>query len=403
MVQSNYLKSFKARHRAPSKCFESPPPTRAPLIASPVGDTAAEDVQRIYAARVQSDADESADFEAAGRPADDSFYLQPSHSECPTINECKMNAIFDTYLREQLGGGADDPQLLAVEQLLDADRQLEQRLLELRDKYKDACLELEAKKAVRRLRQVNRDLRKEPAVDLGDWLLHLPHPMDRLETRRYVDYLLETVLRDLHDINNVAMGELLDDDVITTVMEACQSKHADVLFVNPCITQCIQFSAVDEVRSFLDPLGAKRYANLFFVVNDTGNGSSRGTHWSLLLLNKPANAFCHYDSLKGMNDKVALELSKKLSDYFGTWQIVDVDCEQQTNNTDCGIYVLDNMLRIVLVLKNDVNVDDERITFTKIAKLPPSFTKTRIYMMNTYIGSILEKVKRTLRLQRRDV
>lgn len=415
MVQSNYLKSLKGKihKQSASKCFESPSFPRATLnVPSRCPDMATEDVERIYSAIIKSDTENTLNFEACDNvneltqhdrhypTKNDSFYLQPN-SECLTINECKMNEIFDTYLHDHFPHGIKNQEIIAVEQLLDVDRKLEQKLMEMREKYKEICLELETKKAIKRLREVNRDMKKEPIINLGEWVMHLPHAMNRLEKEKYVNYLLENVLRDLQDINNVAMGELLDDDVITTVMEACQNKHSDILFVNPCITQCIQFSTMDEICSFLDPIDAKRYENLFFVINDTSNGS-RGTHWSLLLLNKQAKAFCHYDSLKGMNDKIALELSKKLSNYFETWQIIDIDCEQQTNNTDCGIYVLDNMLRIILVLKNDVNVDDERITFSKIAKLPPSFTKTRIYMMNTYISSILEKVKRTLRVDRRD-
>lgn len=415
MVQSNYLKSFKSKNckRSASKCFESPSLPQSTVIPSPTcPDMATEDVERIYSAIIKSDAQNTFNFEERQNvneqahndrhypTKNDSFYLQPN-SECLTINECKMNEIFDTYLHDHFPPGIKNQEIIAVEQLLDVDRKLEQKLKEMREKYKEICLELEAKKAMKRLREVNRDLKKDPIIDLGEWLVHLPHAMNRLEKEKYVNYLLENILRDLQDINNVAMGELLDDDVITTVMEACQNKHSDILFVNPCITQCIQFSTMDEICSFLDPIDAKRYENLFFVINDTSN-ASRGTHWSLLMLNKQAKAFCHYDSLKGMNDKIALELSKKLSNYFETWQIIDIDCEQQTNNTDCGIYVLDNMLRIVLVLKNDVNVDGERITFDKIAKLPPSFTKTRISMMNTYISSILEKVKRTLRVERRE-
>lgn len=412
MVQHNYLKSFKSKSYRQS-VSKSPSLPRATVIPSPkCSDMTTEDVERIYSAIIKSDAENKFDFQECEKlteriqndrhyPAkNDLFYLQPD-SECVTINECKMNEIFDTYLHDHFPNGTKNQEIIAVEQLLDVDRKLEQELMEMREKYKEICLKLEAKKAMKRLQEVNRDMKKEPMINLGEWMVHLPHAMNRLEKEKYVNYLLQNVMRDLQDINNVAMGELLDDDVITTVMEACQNKHSDILFVNPCITQCIQFSTTDDICSFLDPIDAKKYDNLFFVINDTSNGS-RGTHWSLLLLNKQTKTFCHYDSLKGMNDKIALELSKKLSNYFEIWQIIDIDCEQQTNNTDCGIYVLDNMLRIILVLKNDVNVDDERITVTKIAKLPPSFTKTRIYMMNTYISSILEKVKRTLRVDRRD-
>ncbi|XKL66869.1 hypothetical protein PGB90_010289 [Kerria lacca] len=323
-------------------------------------------------------------------------------AEYSTISECKMNNftndVLEKYNRNMYSNCIKKQEIIAIERLAETDRELEIELNEMRTKYKQLCMKLEAKKATKRLEEVNRYMTKQPIIDLGQWIIHLPRPLNQSEKEKYVNYLLNSILHDLHDINNVVMGELLDDDVITTVMENCQEKHPSILFVNPCITQCIQFSKNEEVALFLDPLKAKLYDNIFFIINDTSNGG-RGIHWSLLLLNKEVKAFCHYDSLKSMNYKIALELSKKLSSYFEIWQIIEVDCEQQTNNTDCGIYVLDNMLRIILVLKNDVNVDNESITFLKISKLPPSFTKTRIYMMNTYISSILQKVRRSLQLE----
>lgn len=321
------------------------------------------------------------------------------HSNLPySLDDgCNMQEIFENYQRT-VYSNVKNQENIARERLVQINQQMEDKLEELRDHYKQVCLNLESKKANIRLQEIKRDTMKDAVISLDQHFVRLPEPLNTGEKDAYVDYLILNLLHDLHDINNVAMGELLDDDVITTVMEACQEKHTEILFVNPCITQCIQFSQDTEIASFLEPIDAKKYDNIFFVINDTSNGS-RGTHWSLLLLSKELDAFCHYDSLKGMNYKIALELSRKLSDYFEVWQIFDVDCEQQTNNTDCGIYVLDNMSRIILVSNHEFKVEDELITPLKISKLPPSFTKTRIYMMNTYINSILQKIKRSIRVE----
>lgn len=333
-----------------------------------------------------------------GEPYENEFEKQLYRANSYSIDEgCNMQKLFENYQRNVLPG-VKNQETLARDRLVQIDQQMELKLEELRDQYKQVCLEAESKKANMRLQEVKLDTMKDSIITLDQHFIRLPEPLNKPEKEAYVDYLIINILHDLQDINNVAMGELLDDDVITTVMEASQEKHPDILFVNPCITQCIQFSQDNEIASFLQPIEAKKYDNIFFVINDTSNGS-RGTHWSLLLLSKEMEAFCHYDSLKGMNYKIALELSRKLSEYFDVWQIFDVDCEQQTNNTDCGIYVLDNMSRIILVLKNDLKVENEVITPLKISKLPPSFTKTRIYMMITYIDSILQKIKRNLRIE----
>lgn len=336
---------------------------------------------------VESSGDDSDTLETTKNPR------ETTNADYATINEC-------TTEKPAIPNGVRDQEVLAVERLSHMNDQLALKLDEMRTTYKQLCLELEEKKAIMRLQEVQQDSIKDSTVNLNQYVIRLPEPMNRAQKEHYVHFLLTNVLHDLHNIHNVAMGEMLDDDVITTVMETCQAKNSDLLFVNPCITQCIQFSQDDDIASFLDPLNAKSYDNIFFVINDTSNGN-QGTHWSLLLLSKQAKAFCHYDSLKGMNDMIALELSKKLSGYFDTWQFLDIECEQQTNNTDCGIYVLDNMLRVILVLKNNLNIEGERITSLKISNLPPSFTKTRIYMIITYINAVIQKAKRTLRLEER--
>ncbi|XP_065224917.1 uncharacterized protein LOC135848816 [Planococcus citri] len=391
----NYQKHLDHRnttsaHSIPS-VYQTNMPSQSDLRTAHTSLIAACDVSE--AQLLEKDAPNGEPFEDRQKQL---FHLHPNQAY--SLDEgCDMQELFETYQRN-VYPSVKNQEILARERLQQIDQQMERKLEEMRDQYKQVCLEVEAKKAAMRIQEVKRDTIKDQVISLDQQFVRLPEPLNRAEKEAYVDYLIINILHDLHDINNVAMGELLDDDVITTVMEACQEKHPDILFVNPCITQCIQFSQDNEVVSFLEPIEAKKYDNIFFVINDTSNGS-RGTHWSLLLLSKDMEAFCHYDSLKGMNYKIALELSKKLSEYFEVYQIFDVDCEQQTNNTDCGIYVLDNMSRIILILKNEFKIEDEIITPLKISKLPPSFTKTRIYMMNTYINSILQKIKRTFRVE----
>lgn len=403
MVKNSYLSPFRSRDN--EKQLDNRNKTSANNIPSIYQNNmpSQSDLRTVHAPLITCDVSEAELLEKDapnGEPFEDTqkqlFHVNADQAYS-LDDGCNMQELFETYQRT-VYPSVKNQEIMAKERLQHIDQQMEHKLEDMRDQYKHVCLEVESKKAAMRIQEVKRDTIKDQVISLDQQFIRLPEPLNRAEKEAYVDYVIINILHDLHDINNVAMGELLDDDVITTVMEACQEKHSDILFVNPCITQCIQFSQDNEIVSFLEPIEAKKYDNIFFVINDTSNGS-RGTHWSLLLLSKEMEAFCHYDSLKGMNYKIALELSKKLSDYFEVWQIFDVDCEQQTNNTDCGIYVLDNMSRIILILKNEFKIEDEVITPLKISKLPPSFTKTRIYMMNTYINSILQKIKRTFRVE----
>lgn len=276
---------------------------------------------------------------------------------------------------------------------------LKAKLQKMRDRYKELCLELESKRASVRMPRVEQEVLTLAEYNVKKYFAdESPSTLNEVDRETYVDYLVLHALHELHNINNVVMGELLDDDVITTLMEACQKKYPETLFVNPCLTQCVQFCRSEEVASFLEPINAKRYDNVFFVINDTSNGDE-GSHWSLLLVSRECEAFCHYDSLRGVNYRVALELYKKLRGYFQVWRILEARCEQQTNSTDCGVYVLDNMLRIVLALNNKLENNGEAVSVLHVADLPSSFTKTRIYMMNTYISCVVEKVRRLLGIE----
>lgn len=200
-------------------------------------------------------------------------------------------------------------------------------------------------------------------------------------------------------------SRILDDDVITTVMNKLQASHPDMLFVNPCITQCVLFAKVKHVPLFLDPLAASRYANVFFVLNDghrsrtTSCGSSSGTrhhhhhtpshHWSLLMYDKASRRLYHYDSMRNANYKVAYELSQKVCEYLNAWAVTDVRCEQQTNATDCGYFVIDNMLKLIFLLRNAKHTPP-----SQIARLPPLIAKTKNYVANLY-----ERVKPTTTLK----
>lgn len=184
-------------------------------------------------------------------------------------------------------------------------------------------------------------------------------------------------------------SRILDDDVITTVMNSLQASHTDMLFVNPCITQCVLFAKVKHVPLFLDPLAASRYSNVFFVLND-GHRSKTATrnhtashHWSLLMYDKASRRLYHYDSMRNANYKVAYELSQKVCEYLNAWAVTDVRCEQQTNATDCGYFVIDYMLKLIFLLRNAKHTPP-----SQIARLPSLIAKTK-----NYVATLYERVK----------
>lgn len=196
---------------------------------------------------------------------------------------------------------------------------------------------------------------------------------------RLIDYHSAMELADLEPAPMLWKMSLLDDDVITTVMDRLQILYPETLFVNPCLTQCILFAKVKHVSLFLDPLTTKKYSSVFFVLNDSHRPGNNSHHWSLLVYSRQSNRLFHFDSMQNTNYKVAYELAQKLCEYLNVWTITDVRCEQQGNSTDCGYYVIDNMMKLLYMMRSG-----DQIPLSQIDRLPSLINKTKNFVANLY-------------------
>ncbi|MFK4532179.1 hypothetical protein ABIA00_000362 [Bradyrhizobium ottawaense] len=120
-------------------------------------------------------------------------------------------------------------------------------------------------------------------------------------------------------------------------------------FVDPLIAHQLREGAHNDMRGALQRVLYDRYGNdtaefLFLPVNDA-SGTNRGTHWSLLLVDRRDRqrpVAYHYDSLGGHNDYVAAMLATRLnaSQYAAS-------IGQQRNGYDCGVFVVDGTRELV--------------------------------------------------------
>ncbi|MFK4532004.1 hypothetical protein ABIA00_000187 [Bradyrhizobium ottawaense] len=120
-------------------------------------------------------------------------------------------------------------------------------------------------------------------------------------------------------------------------------------FVDPLIAHQLREGAHNDMRGALQRVLYDRYGNdtaefLFLPVNDA-SGTNRGTHWSLLLVDRRDRqrpVAYHYDSLGGHNDNVAAMLATRLnaSQYAAS-------IGQQRNGYDCGVFVVDGTRELV--------------------------------------------------------
>ncbi|XP_076765830.1 sentrin-specific protease 8 [Xylocopa sonorina] len=162
----------------------------------------------------------------------------------------------------------------------------------------------------------------------------------------YYDYLLRArdvaLLQGSQWLNDVIIGfyfEYLD--------ETLNKKGPKLLyFISPELTQLLKMTDPSQYDIFFNPTNMSECRCIFFPLNNCNKkDAAGGSHWSLLVYSKQDKTCYHFDSSKGYNNSTASKFAENLMSYFldkdeSNKKFVDVDCPQQDNGYDCGIYVL---------------------------------------------------------------
>ncbi len=133
--------------------------------------------------------------------------------------------------------------------------------------------------------------------------------------------------------------------------------------------------AADMVSSFQLPSARLVLAPLN---NQSGMTVGDGSHWSLLVFDRKTDAFLHYDSSRGLNRHVAVQVAAKLKGLVNATS-ADVheikDAPQQDNGRDCGVFVCLNADRIVGGLPVDTTPKEASDARVIMAQLVQSLRK----------------------------
>ncbi|XP_071082261.1 sentrin-specific protease 8-like [Haliotis cracherodii] len=116
-------------------------------------------------------------------------------------------------------------------------------------------------------------------------------------------------------------------------------------FISPSFTQLLKLSPVEELVVLLEPLGLPTKQFVFLAVNNNNSCDQvGGSHWSLLVYVRSSQEFRHYDSAGHSNEAIAKKLAYRLQPHvhapYGRMKFVEMDCPQQQNGYDCGMYVI---------------------------------------------------------------
>ncbi|XP_041347488.1 sentrin-specific protease 8-like [Gigantopelta aegis] len=141
----------------------------------------------------------------------------------------------------------------------------------------------------------------------------------------------------------------LNDNIIGFCLEYFEkekfSHSVDRLcLMNPAFVQLIKLSRVEELSILLESLYLPVKQFVFLPVNDNPRDAAGGSHWSLLVYVRSKQEFRHYDSSGNTNSAMAKNLAYKLQPFvhapLGRMQFIEMDCPQQQNGYDCGLFVI---------------------------------------------------------------
>lgn len=132
-----------------------------------------------------------------------------------------------------------------------------------------------------------------------------------------------------------------------------QYKHAHVVLLRPSMS--FMLMQTPDPRTLKDALpNFSRTTHIFLPINDCRNVevAEGGSHWSLLVVSVVDGVSFHYDSLHPANFNDAQNASNKISQLLGrTVPLRFIELEsspQQSNSSDCGVYVCVEMKYLLL-------------------------------------------------------
>ncbi|CDW56831.1 Peptidase C48 domain containing protein [Trichuris trichiura] len=157
------------------------------------------------------------------------------------------------------------------------------------------------------------------------------------------------------DIALLKPNKWLNDNILAFFMEYfAEEMFAEqkqrIAFVDPSLAHLLKMADKRDLRTFPQLLGWNEKELLIIPVNDCMSAEGGGGHWSLLVYRRSEKKFECYDSMP-MNRLVGKSinlLTRKLTSILeenvsedSEDPILDVlTCAQQTNSSDCGVYVV---------------------------------------------------------------
>lgn len=192
------------------------------------------------------------------------------------------------------------------------------------------------------------------------------------------------------DVDYVVPGEWLNDNNISFVYEALSAyfirPHAfghQVYMLYPALVQLfLHYPVLDDIASILPMKDLKKLKFVFIPFNflDESDAdlehANNGDHWALCVLSMDEHKLYVFDSMS-IDDKEADDLLHQLASRLksvlfrpkDTVSIVKMECGQQSNFDDCGVFLVMFSCYLVSMLMSETatNLDIGRVAFNPLS------------------------------------
>ena len=132
--------------------------------------------------------------------------------------------------------------------------------------------------------------------------------------------MIEGVSITLDDRRSLDYGKRVTCTIISLYMKQAEILNEleknKILLLQPAIVQLLQLYGREDVKEQKKQLNMANYDWIFFPVSDRKNtmDGDGGSHFSLVIFSKKDHRFFHFDPIRGLNKRSALELMTNLLD-----------------------------------------------------------------------------------------
>ena len=162
------------------------------------------------------------------------------------------------------------------------------------------------------------------------------------------------------DRRSLDYGKRVTCTIISMYMKFAESLHGNelkknkILLLQPAIVQILQLYKREDVKEQKKQLKMENYDWIFFPVSDRKNtmDGDGGSHFSLAIYSRKEHRFFHFDPIRGLNRKSALDLMTNLLDSESVinegnlYKLPDFEeafCIKQKDSFNCGPFILGYM------------------------------------------------------------